>query len=219
MRRAGLLGMVAGVAMGLAAAGMMMPMAMGQWNTPNPVVSFEMTAKGLELKQKDGVLRLEVDADDLVHVTYAPVGDAGAGPAKDWVVVKTDWPAAEAIRRSTLSLCSTRTVLPKGSADSVRRMGVVRVTAPSTAVAPPSSAISLSCFCGSGEGSISLSKMPNSSQLQAKGRRATRRAPRAANSDRVMSSEVATISTPGAIQSCCERYGSSTMPAQSHRAA
>jgi len=32
----------------------------GQWNTPNPVVSFEKRADGLEVRQKDGVLRLEV---------------------------------------------------------------------------------------------------------------------------------------------------------------
>ena len=77
-------------------AGLVAPGAMAQWNTPNPVVSFQKTAKGLEVQQKDGVLRLDVDAEDLVHVTYAPVGDAGpgAGPAKDWVVVKNDWPAA-----------------------------------------------------------------------------------------------------------------------------
>jgi hypothetical protein len=70
--------------------------AMGQWNTPNPVVSFEKTAKGLEVTQKDGVLRLEVDAEDLVHVTYAPLASGGGGgaAAKDWVVVKKDWPAA-----------------------------------------------------------------------------------------------------------------------------
>jgi hypothetical protein len=48
--------------------------AMGQWNTPNPVVSFEKTADGLEVRQKDGVLRLEVKAEDVMHVTYAPLG-------------------------------------------------------------------------------------------------------------------------------------------------
>jgi alpha-D-xyloside xylohydrolase len=101
-------------------AGLVVPVAMGQWNTPNPVVSFTKTAKGLEVQQKDGVLRLEVDADDLVHVTYAPLGDRGAGPAKDWVVVKNDWPAAEFQvtdndRAIVLSTAKLRVMIERGS--------------------------------------------------------------------------------------------------------
>ena len=103
-------------------AGLVAPGAMAQWNTPNPVVSFQKTAKGLEVQQKDGVLRLDVDAEDLVHVTYAPVGDAGpgAGPAKDWVVVKNDWPAAEFQvssddRAIFLSTAKLRVMVERGS--------------------------------------------------------------------------------------------------------
>ncbi|MGA2218106.1 MAG: TIM-barrel domain-containing protein [Terracidiphilus sp.] len=76
-------------------AGLVVPGALGQWNTPNPVMSFEKTAKGLEVRQKDGVLRLEVDAEDVLHVTYAPAGVAAPERASDWVVVKKDWTAAE----------------------------------------------------------------------------------------------------------------------------
>jgi hypothetical protein len=98
MKRAGLVGMVAGMAAGLA-VGTMAPMAMGQWNTPNPVVSFAKTADGVEVVQKDGVLRIEVKAADMLHVMYAPPADKGAGaatPERPWdgVVVKKDWPGA-----------------------------------------------------------------------------------------------------------------------------
>ncbi len=82
------------VCTGLILAGLWLPAAMGQWNTPNPVVSFEKRADGLEVRQKDGVLRLEVKAEDLLHVTYAPTGAASPERASDGVVVKTDWPGA-----------------------------------------------------------------------------------------------------------------------------
>ena len=57
----------------LGMAGLQAPGAMAQWNTPNPVVSFEKRADGLEVRQKDGVLRLEVKAGDVLHVTYSPL--------------------------------------------------------------------------------------------------------------------------------------------------
>jgi alpha-D-xyloside xylohydrolase len=68
--------------------------AVAQWNPPNPVISFEKQSNGLEIHQKDGVLKFEVDAPDVLHVTYSPL-DAGQ-PARpsDHVVIKTDWPAA-----------------------------------------------------------------------------------------------------------------------------
>jgi alpha-D-xyloside xylohydrolase len=68
--------------------------AMGQWNPPNPVVSFEKVANGVEIKQKDGILRLEVDASDLLHVTYSPLAGAPSDRPSDGVVIKNDWPAA-----------------------------------------------------------------------------------------------------------------------------
>ena len=66
---------------------------MAQWTTPNPAVEFEKRADRLEVRQKDGVLRLEVNADDVLHVTYRPVGPAAPQRTWDEVVVKKDWPA------------------------------------------------------------------------------------------------------------------------------
>ena len=68
--------------------------ARAQWNPPNPVVSFERRSNGVEIRQKAGVLRLEVDAADVLHVTYSPLdGNSEAHPS-DHVIVKQDWPAA-----------------------------------------------------------------------------------------------------------------------------
>ncbi|MGA2538255.1 MAG: glycoside hydrolase family 31 protein [Terracidiphilus sp.] len=66
--------------------------AHAQWNPPNPVVSFTKLANALEVHQKDGVLRLEVNAADLLHVTYAPPGPAASEHPSDNVVIKNDWP-------------------------------------------------------------------------------------------------------------------------------
>ena len=54
--------------------------AVAQWNPPNPVVSFEKQANGVEIHQKEGMLKLEVDAPDVLHVTYSPL-DANAASA------------------------------------------------------------------------------------------------------------------------------------------
>src|SRR5271165_2508750 len=70
------------------------PTARAQWNPPNPVVSFQKVADGLEVQQSDGVLRLEVKSPDVLHVTYAKLGFAAPERPSDWVVVKKDWPAA-----------------------------------------------------------------------------------------------------------------------------
>jgi alpha-D-xyloside xylohydrolase len=67
--------------------------AFAQWTPPNPVVSFEKSPTGLTVQQKDGVLRLDVTAVDVLHVTYAPPGTAAPDRPSDWVVVKKDWPA------------------------------------------------------------------------------------------------------------------------------
>jgi alpha-D-xyloside xylohydrolase len=96
------------------------PAALAQWNTPNPVVSFEKQADGLEVRQKDGVLRLEVKAEDLLHVTYSALDAAVPEPASDWVMVKKDWPAAAFEVRSndktvTLSTAKLQVVIEKES--------------------------------------------------------------------------------------------------------
>jgi len=90
MKRIGYLGVLAGLGL----AGLATPGAIGQWNPPNPVVGFEKKADGLEARQKAGVLRLEVKADDVLHVTYSPLNAVAAERASDWVVVKKDWPGA-----------------------------------------------------------------------------------------------------------------------------
>ncbi len=88
---------IPGIFVVLFMAGLVAPGAQAQWNTPNPVVSFEKRADGLEVRQKEGVLRLEVDAADLLHLTYSPLFGPGvrAAPerASDGVVIKKDWPA------------------------------------------------------------------------------------------------------------------------------
>jgi len=101
-------------------AGLVVPAAMAQWNQPNPVVDFKKTAKGIEVTQKDGVLRLDVDADDMVHVTYAPLGAAAPERASDWVVVKKDWPAVafevrDDERAIVLSTAKLRVMIERGS--------------------------------------------------------------------------------------------------------
>ena len=68
--------------------------AHAQWNPPNPVVSFEKQSKGVEVRQKSGVLRLEVDAPDVLHVTYSARESGAEAHPSDHVVIKSDWPAA-----------------------------------------------------------------------------------------------------------------------------
>jgi alpha-D-xyloside xylohydrolase len=116
MRRIGLLWVL--VLLGV--AGVWAPKAMGQWNTPNPVMSFEKKTDGVEVRQKDGVLRLEVKAEDLIHVTYSPLDFQGPERASDWVVVKKDWPAAafdvsENGRAITLATAKLRVVIERES--------------------------------------------------------------------------------------------------------
>ena len=85
---------IRGLVLGFLAGGLLVPAAPGQWNPPNPVVRFEKSAQGLTVTEKYGVLRLDVDADDLLHVTYA--ADRATAPRRpaDDVVVTKDWPGA-----------------------------------------------------------------------------------------------------------------------------
>ena len=106
--------------------GLTAPAAIGQWNPPNPVVSFEKRADGLEVRQKNGVLRLEVKAEDMLHVTYSAPSDvaqperATDRAPKDWVVIKNDWPGAAFDVSSddksiTLSTAKLKAVIEKES--------------------------------------------------------------------------------------------------------
>jgi alpha-D-xyloside xylohydrolase len=67
--------------------------AVAQWNAPNSVVSFEKQANGIEIHQKEGVLKIEVDAPDVLHVTYSPLNVNQPARSSDHVVIKKDWPA------------------------------------------------------------------------------------------------------------------------------
>jgi alpha-D-xyloside xylohydrolase len=78
-----------GISIGLCAV----QRARAQWNPPNPVVRFEKKGNALEVQQKAGVLRIEVDAPDVLHVTYAPLNAPAPERASDHVVVKNDWAA------------------------------------------------------------------------------------------------------------------------------
>jgi alpha-D-xyloside xylohydrolase len=67
--------------------------AEAQWNPPNPVTSFAKTDKGLEVRQKEGVLRIEVDLPEILHVTYSPIDASAPERASDHVVIKKEWSA------------------------------------------------------------------------------------------------------------------------------
>ena len=70
------------------------PCARAQWNPPNPVLSFEKQSDNLEVLQKAGLLRLQVDAPDVLHVTYSPAGTSAAMRPSDHVVIKKSWSPA-----------------------------------------------------------------------------------------------------------------------------
>ena len=68
--------------------------AQAQWNPPNPVIRFEKVANGVEIRQKTGVLRLEVDAPEVIHITYSPLDAKSEPRASDHVVIKKEWPTS-----------------------------------------------------------------------------------------------------------------------------
>ena len=70
------------------------PVALAQWNPPNPVTGFRPIEDGLEVRQANGVLRIHVTASAILHVTYGP-GAPLPDRAPDGVVVKRDWPPAQ----------------------------------------------------------------------------------------------------------------------------
>lgn len=81
-------GCVAGLALMLAPL-----VASAQWNTPNPVKTFTKTAHGLAITQQDGILAIDVKADDILHITYRPLGaNAPAEVSVDKVIVPRNWP-------------------------------------------------------------------------------------------------------------------------------
>jgi alpha-D-xyloside xylohydrolase len=69
-------------------------MALAQWNPPNSVQSYVNQGEALEVHQKFGILRFEVNAPDVIHVTYTPLDESTPQRASDDVVIKSDWAAA-----------------------------------------------------------------------------------------------------------------------------
>ena len=70
------------------------PRARAQWNAPNPVVVYEQQPNALNVRLHGGLLRIEVDAPDVLHVTYTLAGSSRPPRPSDHVLVKTAWPAA-----------------------------------------------------------------------------------------------------------------------------
>jgi alpha-D-xyloside xylohydrolase len=70
------------------------PPARGQWIQPNPVVTYEQQPNALNVRVRGGLLRVEVDAPDVLHVTYTLAGSSRPPRPSDHVLVKTAWPAA-----------------------------------------------------------------------------------------------------------------------------
>jgi alpha-D-xyloside xylohydrolase len=64
-----------------------------QWNPPNPVVSVDRQSDGALLTMQTGVLRLQVCADSIVHVTYSPTATIPDVPS--YIVTKTTWPTTQ----------------------------------------------------------------------------------------------------------------------------
>ena len=83
-----------GLCLLLCAATLLAPSGVAQWNPPNSVVSFEKQNDGLLVRQKFGVLKLEVNASDVLHVTYSPLDANHETHPSDHVVIKADWPTA-----------------------------------------------------------------------------------------------------------------------------
>jgi alpha-D-xyloside xylohydrolase len=67
--------------------------AAAQWIPANPVTSVQQQANGVTLTMQTGAVRIEVDTDSIIHVLYSPTSSFPKQP--DYVVVKSDWPAAQ----------------------------------------------------------------------------------------------------------------------------
>ncbi|HEX5423354.1 MAG TPA: DUF4968 domain-containing protein, partial [Candidatus Acidoferrales bacterium] len=67
--------------------------ARAQWTPLNPVTGVEKQADGVLLKMHQGVLRLQVCSDSIVHVIYAP--GSSIPDVRQFIVTKTTWPPAQ----------------------------------------------------------------------------------------------------------------------------
>jgi alpha-D-xyloside xylohydrolase len=64
-----------------------------QWAPLNPVTGVEKQSDGVLLKMRVGVLRLQICADSIVHVMYAP--GSSIPDVRQFIVTKTTWPAPQ----------------------------------------------------------------------------------------------------------------------------
>jgi alpha-D-xyloside xylohydrolase len=67
--------------------------AAAQWAPLNPVTDVQKQPDGVLLKMRAGVLRLQVCADSIIHVIYAP--GSTIPDVRQFIVTKTSWPAAQ----------------------------------------------------------------------------------------------------------------------------
>jgi alpha-D-xyloside xylohydrolase len=100
------------------------------------------------VRQQDGVLRLEVKAADLLHVTYASNGPAEPAHQSDGVVIKKDWPGAafdlaQDAKSVTLTTSRLRAVVDRETGalqyfgpDAAASAGIIATGPGSTAQAP-----------------------------------------------------------------------------------
>src|SRR5579864_4076858 len=63
--------------------------AHAQWTPRNPVTAVQKQADGVLFTQKTGVLKLQVCADSIVHVVYAPTSSLERHT--NFVITKTSW--------------------------------------------------------------------------------------------------------------------------------
>ena len=73
--------------------------ARSQWNPLNPVQSVKQQTDGIELTMLNGVLKLQVCSDSILHVRYSPTG--AFSNRTNLVVIKDAWPQVKWEMRST----------------------------------------------------------------------------------------------------------------------
>src|ERR1700690_143740 len=64
-----------------------------QWLPANPVTAVQRQDDGLVLTLQNGLLRLQVCTDSIIHVQYTPTSTFPT--LTEYVVTKTAWPAAQ----------------------------------------------------------------------------------------------------------------------------
>jgi alpha-D-xyloside xylohydrolase len=94
--------------------------AQAQWSPPNPVLGYELQSNAIDVRQKAGLLRIEVDAPGVLHITYTLAGESRPPRPSDHVVIKTTWPAAEFhvtddAKAITLTTAKLKLVLERGT--------------------------------------------------------------------------------------------------------